>query len=355
MPYWLLVAGVIVTKPLVYKKIKLGQRQYDGKLLYVVLWGIVLIALCGLRSIDIGNDTHAYAWEFHTCKISPSFKQWLSSYTYHEYAYYFVMFLVSRILDYQGFLMVMAIISIGPVLYVIYRYSKDITMSMILYICFNYYTMCMSEMRQAAAIGVCMLAYCFAKEKKVIPYLVLCAIAMFFHSSALIFLPVYWISKIPNNKVTRTVAVVGIVAGYVFKDRIWSIATLLARQQYSSNDAGGTLMYLFMLLSIVLGYWYKRNLVDTEEQDSFKELFYLQILAAMLWPMASFNSATARIYYYYHLLFVLYVPVIKQSIGNRLERCIVSTGYYLVAFYFMYSQILIPFRHVYPYIFFWQK
>ena len=98
-------------------------------------------------------------------------------------------------------------------------------------------------------------------------------------------------------------------------------------------------------------YYRKRFTGDSAEN---KVLFYLQVFAAILWPIASVNSAIARMYYYYHMFLILYVPTLIDSIGGKIEKVVVTVGYYGVALYFLASQVLPETFKFNPYRFFWQ-
>ncbi len=352
MIYISLLIGMWVTSPLVQKTAKIG-RKYRGDKIYVVSWGVILLALVAFRSKDVGRDTVMYEIIFQRAEGSVSLNGFLHEYVSTEYGYHILEYIVSRFAGYRTFIVIIACISIIPVLFVISKYSDDKPLSMILYLCFPYYTFCMSAMRQAAAMGCIAIAYYFVKEKKTICFIITCFVAYCFHSSAMLFLPIYWLDKIPYKQWTRIAAIATMVIAYIFRTTLWSIATLFARQQYFSNKAGGQKMYLFMILSVILGFIFRKKFVENEK-NSNKILLYLQMLSVMIWPMASINSATFRMYYYYHMFIILYVPIVLKSILSKDTRIVVKYGFVFVGVYFLCSQIL-PVQQGYnPYAFFWQ-
>lgn len=355
MIYYLMIIGCLATAPLINRKFKISRRSnLDGTMFYVILWGIILISVCGLRRVDIGRDTAMYQLIYRQIQSSEIWNARTLMYSSHEYGFYFLMYLVSRLFDYQVFLYLGAIISIAPVMYVIYKYSDNKPMSLVLYMCFSFYTFCFSGQRQAMALGVLMIAYCFLREKKLKYYILFVILAVLFHTSAILFLPIYWIDKIQYNKKTVSIFLLLMVGSYLLRNQLWSVATLFARQQYTANDAGGLLMYLFMILTVVLGLIYRKYF--TGKRNENKVYLYLQVLAACLWPIASVNSALSRMYMYYQVFLILYVPALLKSIGNRhqFERLIVKYGYYAVALYFLVDEVMAPVKQFYPYYFFWQ-
>ena len=361
MIYLVLVFGIAITANLCTdkKRIKICAFSFSSSLAYTVFWGIILTLLVALRSTDIGCDTHMYEYIFNSMKSYDSYFEWLPDNPYTsgtEHGYYLLCFLISRFANYRTFLIITAIFTVPPVIYVIKRFSKNIPLSLILYVCFPYYTFCMSGLRQSYAMALITIAYCFVKERKLWPYLITCAVAFSFHTSSLLFVPVYWVAKIRNTRITRIIVVIAILLCFVFKNSIWNVATLFARQQYSSNDAGGEMMCLFMILSAILGIYYRRDFLDSNvvSKTSEKELLYLQILAAMIVPLSLVNSAISRIYFYYHIFFILYVPALLQSIRSKNERLIILFGYLFAALYFLTSIVMNPIQRYNPYLFMWQ-
>ena len=367
MAYIFLVIGLLITSPLIYKQIRLWKK-HSGEKIYVVAWGTILVALVALRAKTIGRDTAMYEVIFQRTIGATSLRGFLKTYN-TEYAYHALEYITSRFADYRFFVVLIACFSVIPVLFVICEFSEDKFLSLLLYVCFPYYTFCMSGMRQATAMGCIAIAYCFVKKKKVVWFIVFCILGFMFHSSAMLFLPVYWLDKIPYKKATRVIAILAMVMAFVLRTSLWHIATLFARQQYSANDAGGQKMYLFMILSVALGFIYRKefvgenNVTDVDTvQNAFqintminnRVLLYLQILAVIIWPIASVNSATFRMYYYYHMFMILYVPALLNSVKSNRIRLLIKIGFMFAAIFFLYTQILPPQQGYNPYLFLWQ-
>ena len=194
----------------------------------------------------------------------------------------------------------MSVVSVVPFIFIIHRYSENKPLSLFLYVTFAYYTFSMSGLRQTGAMGFIMIAYHFMKERKIWKYLLFCGVAFSFHITALLFIPVYWIGKVPNNKVTRLLALLGVAAAYLLRGYIWNVVALFGRQQYEATATGGYFMYLFMLCTLMLGIYYHKAFIGTniKNRDGLtnlnitnKELFYIQVLSVMICPIASVNPA----------------------------------------------------------------
>lgn len=55
------------------------------------------------------------------------------------------------------------------------------------------------QMRQGIAIGICIYSFKFIKERRLLPFLLLMYIALGFHKTSIVFIPAFWIVKIPMN------------------------------------------------------------------------------------------------------------------------------------------------------------
>lgn len=319
----------------------LGSRKIKFKqhITIDMFWiiGVIMILICGARSTTIGLDTHMYKRVFENFRSIPSMALFFGG---HDYGYYFLDYIVSRLFDFRVFMMVCSFISIYPILFIINKHSKNRGMSLAIYIMFGYYTFCFSGMRQAIAIGICAIAYNFALEKNMAKYLVMILLASTFHFSAIIFLPVYWLEKIPFTKNTFYLAIASVLAVKLCSPLLISIASKYVRVVEDSGYVGSNRMIIFMILTVLLGFIFL-NIKRIENKKEGKILLYTQIITCMIWIMAtSYNNGWARLYFYYHIYIMLFVPYLLSNIKDKSIKIIVSSGYVGIGFYMIYSQIL---------------
>lgn len=353
---------IILSYPLCSKKIKIiNYKSFDGSCCYVIFWGIILFLFLALRSTNIGIDTSMYEYiynnseyYFNLIKLSD-----IKSIFFSEIGFYYLTYFCSKFMSFRLYLALISFLSLAPIIYIIKKYSNIKYLSLILYIGFSYYTFAMSGLRQACAIGFIVLSYDFIKEKKLFLYLLTIIIAISFHSSSLIFFPAYWIAKIRLDKNIKIVSCVFILITYLLKNKIWEFASLFSRQNYSFvENAGGEKMYFFMLLTILLGLVFKKSNVKKQrnykEKKDYNELFYFQIISTMICPIASFNPALARIYYFYHIFLILFIPDLLSNIIDKKMKIIIECLFVLISFYYFYTQIISADLKIVPYSFFWQ-
>ena len=221
MIYWILLAifgflSLIIKRD--YKIQLISKRAISGKKIYIVLVTIILIIIAGLRSTRVGADTDMYRKLYGYIAGTNSFLNGYLLRSGVEIGYFILEFVVSRFFPFQVFLFITAAISIIPIMIVIYRYSRNMFMSLFFYITYGYFSFAMGGIRQACAIGICMIAFIISREKKLIPFIITVAIATSFHISAVLFLPVYWLNSIKKKKIIVFAYIVLLGLAFLFKN-----------------------------------------------------------------------------------------------------------------------------------------
>lgn len=371
MLYWSIIL-ILFLICLTNKKIVFNNKEYYSTQEYALFIAtIVFIIFATLRSDNVGADTKMYHNMYTNMSIFNNFQYARTDWRYGrvEIGYGLLEYIVSRKFPFQVFLMIAAIISIVPIAVAIYRYSENIFLSLFLYIAFGYFSFAMNGIRQAIAIGICFCAFLASREKKFIKFIILIAIATLFHKSALLFIPVYWLEKIPLNKKTIIIYVSALAGSFVFRNPLYRLLNRFSRQSFSENgSAGGIRMFLFMLFLVVLG-WMCRNQsinrdnyftqyidadyeIDNNTSKLDSSLFTMFSISVLMWPIASLNAELFRMYYYYHIFIILYVPSLLKRFNRRyrllLGGIIVAISCYYLQRYIIDGELLYS-----PYTFFW--
>lgn len=365
MLYWAILIIFGALYPLTHVKVKAGSVvPLDGKKIYMILAALTLILIAGLRSTKVGADTVMYQRIFGWAAAGSSFKQ--EYFSWHrggtEPLFYFFTYYLSKIVDFNGYLTIVATISIAPVMYVIYKYSKNVYFSLLLYIGFGYFAFAMNGIRQAIAIGICMLAFDAAIEKKSKKFIILVLTAVLFHKTALLFVPVYWLANIKNSENFKYIIATSLVAVFALRTALYKFINLFARQSFelASDDQGGYRMFLVMLFTLFVGWYYysrfmkKGDVKRIGQQNSLSWLLLLMLsVATLMWPIANLNAELNRMYYYYHIFVFLYLPNLVKSL-NRKERWLLVIVFTAISCYYLQSYIIGGELNYSPYVPFWK-
>ena len=180
-----------------------------NKIFFLIIVGVVLILVQGLRRYDVGSDTLNYVYIYKNAN-SLSYDQILNTETSIEKGYLIYNKFLGNISPNNPQLMIFinAILIIVPILIFIYKNAKYMVFSTLLYVIMYFYIDSFAIMRQFIAIGIILLGFEFLKRNNLILFVLFVLFASLFHSSAIIMLllPVLYYLK-PTFKVSLLIII----------------------------------------------------------------------------------------------------------------------------------------------------
>lgn len=364
---WVYLCLMIILALLSCKK---GKSNFK-----ILLSGMTLFLLMGLKGKSVGNDTSNYILFFNNMKEVPTL---LNPNSRFEYGYQIYSKIIGIFWDYQVLFIITALICIICVLYGIIKNSKNWQYSLFLFVGLRFYYFFLSGLRQSIAVSIIIVAYTFLKQKKIKGYILLVLLASTFHFSALIFLLAWPISKMKftQKNILKILAITLII--YIFFSPIITIllnhmpdyySGYLTKEAGSANNIGnyiGTIIPILALLFIeITGCFKEDNLNDVQEEkreEGIKkvdnmdlQLFFLLISAALSF-ISTKASILDRMVQYYWIFSVITIANAIFSIKDTKKR----TVWFLIisSFVILYNITLLVMRPqwtlIIPYKFFWQ-
>lgn len=326
--------------------------------IFCALASLQWILLSGLRHVSVGADTLAYkVWSFDLLRDTPwsevlrSLQGWFTGQSAVKDPGYSVLVKSVQFLsvDYQVFLIFIAVLFTVPLGVFIFRYSAEPCASFLVYSCLFAGFFAVTGIRQTVATAlVVLVGYKFIKERRLLPFLLLTMIAFTIHKSSLVFLPFYFLAqkKITGGYVT---AVIGLAAGVaVYRNQLMRLlGALSGYEQYAQQWAGaGTAVFTAMLVAVAAVALWRAPAVIGGDEDA--RIWYNALFGALvLVPLTYVDPSAMRVVMYYSLFLLLLVPAVITSFTDARERVLV---YYVAA-----SALLVLFARVVPkYLFFWQ-
>ncbi|SFI43675.1 EpsG family protein [Halpernia frigidisoli] len=100
-----------------------------------------------------------------------------------------------------------AIIALIPKFYTIEKYVAYPATGLLLYIIPAYFIADCGQIRQGLAMAVAIFSFKYIKERNLLMFLIVMYFALGFHKSAAVFVPAYWLAKVPLTK-TKIIALV---------------------------------------------------------------------------------------------------------------------------------------------------
>jgi len=333
----------------------LGNNNIKNpKKIFVIIATIQWILLSGLRHVSIGADTLAYRDNFYDISNqswSTLFENFRNIIIFGQEGKdpgytLFVKFIQLFTLNYQLYLIIIAMIFIIPMGKLIYKHSKEPLISFILFSTLFYSFFAITGHRQTIATAlVVLIGYNFIIKRKLIPFLFLVGIAFTVHKSSLVFIPFYFIY---NLKVKRSYMVLGLISFVglmVFRIPYALFMQSISGYEYGIYDDAGTLIFTTMIVAIYLITIWKLPAILKISKNS-KHFVNALIIALIFTPLTWVNPSAMRVVQYFSIFLLLLLPSILLSFKKEEYKIV-----YVIA---LSTLVLLFLLNNPSYLFFWQ-
>ena len=255
--------------------------------------------------------------------------------------------------NFQVFLAITALIQMGLIGFVFYKYSKDIALSYIVYFCFGLYIMSFSGIRQSTAIALTFFSFHLLLSNKKWQFFLTVFIASSIHTSALIFLIAYPLKKIRMDAKKSIFALVGILFSIPFLSAIGNfLIPLLFGGRYINFEGEGGAINRFIIYVVI--FLSSLNIKINNQQNNLYRSMILMAVAGQSLGIIG-NAHVTRIAYYFSIVFSMLFPELLASYSSKKERTTLFTVTSLLFFAFFYLTNKGGYLNVVPYYFFWER
>ena len=180
---------------------KLEKKQS----IFVWIAGILIVVAVGFR-LDAGADYPVYKMLFSGFAIYTTYGDVLDKALFRSNAeeIEWIFVLINKLVFDFGFpfyivTFIMALIAVPLKFTTIYRHVAFPSLALLFYFMPIMFFEDSGQMRQGLGIAVCVASFKFIKDRNLPMFLLCMYIALGFHKTSVIFLPAYWIVKIPLN------------------------------------------------------------------------------------------------------------------------------------------------------------
>ena len=325
------------------------KDKAKGKKRFICLFLIELVLFMGMRAYGIGADTEWYLYYLEKNK-GISINQITSNTEYYEYGYSLFNNLCSYLnLDKTTFLLVVSAIEVIPYFIFVSKNSQNLLLSIIVFMAFQPFNLCMGMFRQAIAISVFFLGIDSIFQKNFKRYFIFIIIDSFFHISILFLFPLYWIGKLKIKKemvfFVPIVTAVFVIFGNVISHYIVSKSHYSGNldSKYDTTENGTQLLTLVFLAISVLCILSIKNHSDSGRSMLIDEKLNLSIWACILLCMCQplvynfvlFNRVTAALSYFLPIC----IPNICNITKNEKGKMYLTVGLFVFMILFLFRQI----------------
>lgn len=337
---------------------------------FLVVSFIAIIFVLGMRNETVGVDTKSYYAIFNKVSEIP-FSEILKSYyyLYIEVGYILLMKIVSFFGNYYLFQIVIAFIACVLFAKFIYDNMYNYYFAVILFLGFDMFLFLANISRQMLAVALIANSWSCLNHEKKIKALIYFIIAGFIHTTAWLFVVIYFVHLIKNNRfIIRLLPVMGVIILFSYKRILNIMASIVPHYaNYYGNkktllEAGfSTIIWILIVIISVI-------LIVLNSKMSNQGVILSERKKMLSWTAETYLYATFSIFYvisniiglsfnYFERLgcyFAPFVMITFERFGMQIRNVILRRLYYCaVVICFSIYFILSTKTKQYLYSFFW--
>lgn len=353
--FYVLLLIPIMMQHFAIKRLRMDyQKRNKVALKFFFMFLTLLIAL---RHECVGADTGNYIRFFNAFGRM----KWSDlRYASMEVSFRYLNKLISILSKETQFFLTVVAILVSTMIYPTYkRLTIDASLTIVLFCCMSTFYMLFSGIRQMLAIGIGVVAYDFARRRKLIFFILLVLLAMTFHTSAFMLALIYplYHARITKKWLYILVPVMTII--FLFNGPIFGLLSAIV-ERYTKYDGGisATGAYTMLILFAVFTAF---SFIIPDERSIDSEVIGLRnylLLALVIQMFAPLHTLAMRMNYYFIIFIPLLIPKIIECRSKRWNQVAIAARHIMVVFfalYFIYSASRGGALHVFPYHFFWEN
>lgn len=288
----------------------------------LIYWGACgfLILLFAIQDFSVGYDMGEYMRQWDLIPTL-TFREMLGH--KFEIGYVLLCFLLERVFTSERVLLLaMAVMILLPYCRCFERETPDPMIALMAFTALGMYLHALIYWRQFAAMAILTFSHRFIRERKILPFLGIVALAMTFHKVAVVYVGLYILYRLPVNKWLLLAG--GLCAGvmWAFGGKIIEIGIRWIYPRYTMNPRivmGGGNLLAAMWAVVLLSYWL---LGDRMEEGRVRLPFLMILIGAVIQPVcfAYYNFYRVVLFFRVGLVpmtGILYDALFCRKEGNR--------------------------------------
>ena len=318
----------------------------DTQTFFFVLGTVILAYVTGQRFVY--GDTYAYMESFSESTVTVS--EVLSNFKLGEEQLFllikaFIKQYISRV-----FIEIVSFITIVPILYFYFNYSGDLKFAFLLFVLSGCWEHSMNGLRQYLACAIMLMALSLLYKRKWYLYIPIVILAAQIHTSAYIFIVVYFIANKPAwGKFTKVLLIIGLFLLVTYPVTGSFMNNLFENTDYGEKYNTSEFNYSInifriavMSVPIMVSFLNRKNMIG--KYKYYDIVFNMSLLCAMCTLIGLFSAVYARLNLYFELFNVI---LLVWNINDMVKRerykwikyaCIVCfIAYFLYQMVFTYN------------------
>lgn len=249
--------------------------------------------------------------------------------------------------DPRMFVEIISFITIFPIFYFYYNYSGDLKFALLLFVLSGCWEHTMNGMRQYLASVIMLMAFSLLYKRKWYLYIPIAILAAQIHTSAYIFIVVYFVANKPAwGKFTKIMLVIGLfllvtypVTGS-FMNRLFAESTEYGEKYNTSEFSYNINIFrvAVMFVPVVVSFINRKNMIG--KYKYYDIVFNMSLLCAMCTLIGLFSAVYARLNLYFEVFnVILLVWNINDMVKQEKYKWIKSVCIVCFIAYFIYQMV----------------
>lgn len=281
------------------------------------------------------------------------FQHWIDGTLKDPSFYAFAKLLSSAGVNIWGWFAIIAMLFAASFAHLIKKFSPIPFISCLTLISLEIFAFSMSGLRQAMALSFVCFAYPCILERKLKNYLLCIFMAWAFHSSALIFLPAYWlVSYRIGTKQVIIIAICVVLCLQVpslIRNTLGILAWNDSIANYQNQEVALTWAGFIIQVSIFAFCFCYRHCVTKDKLSILTICLNCMTFGLIFQSMASIIAEAFRAAYYYNLCNMIAIPIVIAAQQKHRNRVIMASAISFVLFLYMLWK-----QAYFNYVYFWE-
>lgn len=263
--------------------------------------------------------------------------------------------------NYQVIFILTALLVVLITFKYIYDRSYNVPFSIVMFTLTTFFNFSMNGMRQSIAIALFLFSTKYIVRGKPIPYFITIALAIGFHNSAIVFLPVYFVRnfKLSGIRIPFYLGLIAVILSFknlfVILVNKLGLYTVYLGSYFSGRDNKILFLNILVLTIVLISIWISKG--DILKNNNLNVDINILLYAILVQAALTGIPNSARLFLNFLTISITLVPntiaVIKPVF---LKYSFSVIGYGGFAIYFVYSILIKNFHETLPYVwwYFWK-
>lgn len=305
----------------------------------------LLVYFAGQRSYIFDSTDYQYAYENYFSEDLNQVTNIIQGKNETKGPLYCILLVVFKHFThgtYNDWFTFVALIQCVSIALFLYKYSINFTYSVYFFFTTSTFLWLVNGIRQFLAVSIILFFVDWLKERKTIPFIIVIIVAYFIHSSALFWIPIYFIINYePWSKKFVILSIIITIALFIYSRSSWVEDSDYAYLSTQANQVGvKPLRVLVMAVPTIIAFIQRKKIKELTE-PFVKVWINLSVITTECYMVGMFTSGTmGRMPVYFQLYNLLLLPwLLKKAFDESMGKSILIVsliGYFLYFWYDMY-------------------